>query len=90
MRVRAPAGVQNSGASWRCTEACKQDRVDVRLCTLSQGCCIAALQETREERLAVLLSALLRRYVEGDYVGFQVSLTSHWACSSPEVLYVES
>lgn len=31
-----------------------------------------ASQDTREERLAVLLSALLRRYVEGDHVGFQV------------------
>lgn len=33
------------------------------------------LQKAREERLAVLLNALLRRWVEGDQHGFKVSLS---------------
>ena len=41
------------------------------------------LQHAREEKLAVLLGALLRRYVEGDVEGFQVGVRLSlqvWLC----------
>ncbi|KAL4428793.1 hypothetical protein ABPG77_005231 [Micractinium sp. CCAP 211/92] len=37
------------------------------------------IQHAREEKLAVLLGALLRRYVEGDAVGFRDSMTAEAA-----------
>jgi len=40
------------------------------------------VQETREERLAILLGALLRRYVEGDRVGFEARRTARSAAAS--------
>lgn len=43
-------------------------------------------QHAREERLAVLLAALLRRYVEGDGAGFQArALPEHWAACAAVV-----
>jgi hypothetical protein len=43
---------------------------------------LRALQAARIQRLAVLLAALLRRYVEGDAEGFEVSCAAQYgACS---------
>ena len=47
---------------------------------------IRSLQAAREQRLAVLLAALLRRYVEGDEAGFKVH-KGGWCFPRLELLF---
>ena len=57
---RLPAGRLGARPNWRLLNA--------NVCL-----CVELLQVAREERLVVMLGALLRRYVEGDALGFKAS-----------------